>query len=151
MHQLFIAVAAGLLIAADAPSQDAAKTVQLPKVTGVLGLPVKFPRTSREKVATTCLDLLVSCSTGAIGFDEQAWSRALRACHVRIKFPAARAVVVNGSEKVAVSEMVITFPLPSTGYVLVRSGDEFRYFAKYSPERCSGLQKLLKEATVADE
>jgi hypothetical protein len=78
---------------------------------------------------------------------EEKWLEALRACHVRTKFPLARAVAVNG-EKVVVSEMVVTFPLLSTGYIVVRMQDKFSYYAKFTPGLCENLQESLKDATV---
>jgi hypothetical protein len=119
---------------------------RLPDVTGVLATAVQFPLRSREKVADACVDLLASCTHSA-GTTEEKWFEALRACHVHIKFPVARAVAVNG-KKLMVSEMVVTFPLPSTGYIVVRTQDKFSYYAKFTPSLCENVQESLKDATV---
>lgn len=122
--------------------------VRLPEVSGVLATSVRFPSDSRERIVNAGLELLESCHHSAKA-DEQKWSNALDACHVRIKFPVPRAVVVNGRQKVTVSEMVITFPLCSTGYIVVRSEERFWYFAKFSGSG-EKLQESLKGATVVE-
>jgi hypothetical protein len=119
---------------------------RLPEVTGVLATAVQFPPRSRGKVADACADLLASCSHSAAATEEK-WFEALRACHVHIKFPVARAVAVSG-EKVMVSEMVVTFPLTSTGYIVVRTQDTFSYCSKFTPRLCENVQESLKHATA---
>ena len=71
---------------------------------------------------------------------------------MRIRFAKPpRSVDVRGADKIAVSEMVVTFPLPSTGGIWVRAGDRYAYFAKYRDlELIQRIGRLLTQAQPAD-
>src|SRR5262249_34114802 len=114
-------LAALLIVAA---SQQAGEVVRHSEGTGLGATRIPFPEEVRERVAAACLELLAGCTYSAAAQDT-AWLQGLRACHVQVKFPTPRQVVVNGTEKVLVSELVVTFPLHSTGCIYVRSGERF--------------------------
>jgi hypothetical protein len=129
-------------------SQQPGEVVRHPEVTGLVATRIQFPEEVRERVAAACLELLAGCTHSAAAQDTD-WLQGLRACHVQVKFPAPRKVVVNGAEKVLVSELVVTFPLHSTGAIYVRSGDTYLYFAKFTTPG-NKLQGLLREARLAE-
>lgn len=82
---------------------------------------------------------------------EEEWFDAQLRCHVHAKFrKPPREVEVQGSAKLDVTEVVATFPLPSTGGIWVRSADRFAYFAKYHGPALGKIQQLLSEAKSAD-
>jgi hypothetical protein len=128
------------------PGSDSAK----PEVRGLLATKVTFNDESGAKLAAAILDLLAT-STFSRAATEEEWLDAQLRCHVCAKFSKPqRAVEVSGAAKLDVAEVVVTFPLPSTGAIWVRSGDRFAYFAKYSGPALVKIQESLGEAKPAE-
>ncbi len=120
-----------------------------PEVEGLLATRVTFTGQRRAQVADAVLALLATCAHSEAA-SEEGWLAAQRLCHLHIRFPQPRAVAVHGTEKTLVAEVVVTFPLPSTGGIWVRSGDRYRYFAKYGGPAERRIQALLGQAKPAD-
>ncbi len=100
-------------------------------------------------MAAAILDLLAT-STFSRAATEEEWLDAQLRCHVRAKFSKPqRAVEVSEAAKLDVAEVVVTFPLPSTGAIWVPSGDRYAYFAKYSGPALVKIQESLGEAKPA--
>jgi hypothetical protein len=123
-----------------------ADTIPAPEVRGLVATRVKFEGVARAKVAGAVLDLLATCAHSQSATEEQ-WVDAQQKCHLHIKFvKPPRVVDVYGAAKIEVTEIVVTFPLLSTGGIWVRSGDRYAYFAKYRGPADGKIQELLREA-----
>jgi len=129
------------------PGSDSAPK---PEVRGLLATSVTFKEEAGAKLAGAILDLLAT-STYSRAATEEEWLDAQVRCHVHAKFrKPPRAVEVGGAAKLDVTEVVATFPLPSTGGIWVRSGDRYAYFAKYRGPALGKIQQLLSEAKPAE-
>ncbi len=76
---------------------------------------------------------------------------------MRVRYPIPpRDVDVSGAEKIPVADVIVTFPLATTGGIWVRSGDRFAYFSKFVPHVPSPgrelrhFQELLREARATE-
>jgi hypothetical protein len=117
------------------------------EVRGVLAVPITFPTDSKPKVAEAALKLLLSQHSSADGVTDESWLAARKGCHLYVKFAKPpQAVSVHQAKDIEVSEMVVVFPLHSTGYILVKSGGRVVHFTKYEAKPGKELQALLASA-----
>ena len=131
-------LAALLLFAAVAHGAEA------PKATGILnGKRVKFPEKAVADGVKATVGLLESCHDSSL-YEADELKKAKQGDHIRLVFPKPITVrVVN--EEVEVSELVFRLPT-NTGVFWLRSGDKWRRYSKYEPQKVEPFLTWLREA-----
>jgi hypothetical protein len=114
----------------------------VPEVRALLVTHLSFAAEEREKVAATALQLLESCghSQPSTGDD---FERIFQQCHLYVKFPKPQPLIVSDGQKLQVEELIVSFPT-NRGGIWVRSGRDYVYLAKFSPDVCRSLHERLK-------
>ena len=119
-----------------------------PKATGTLeGKKIKFPEKGIADGVKATVGLLRSCHAESL-YQADELKRAKQGDHVRWMFPKPILVTVM-SEKVEVSERVFRRPL-NTGVFWARTGDKWRRYSKYEPEKVEPFVAWLQQAQPAD-
>ena len=133
---LFIALAAARADIVTARVSDADAAVPAERAPEIQRLAVGLLTSSRYEAPATIAT-------------RDRWDDALRGSHVRLALSERQtfAFTFPGAppaedRSVAVHELVI--PLFPTDYALVRDGNQFRAFAKFSPESVAALKKALE-------
>jgi hypothetical protein len=133
-----------LLFAAVAQGAD-----DVPKATGTLdGKQLKFPAKGIPHGVKATIGLLQSCHDESL-YQADERKKAEKGDHVRLVFPNPVVVTVM-EEKVEVSELVFRRPL-NTGVFWVRTGDKWRRYSKYEPQKEKPFVEWLGQAQRSPE
>jgi hypothetical protein len=122
----------------------ACRAEDTPKASGTLeGTKVKFPEKGIAEGVKATLGLLESCHDKSL-YEADELKQAKEGDHIRLVFAKPITVrVVN--EDVEVSELVFRLPT-NTGVFWLRSGDKWRRYSKYEPQKVEPFLTWLREA-----
>jgi hypothetical protein len=120
-----------------------------PQASGTLdGKRVVFPTKGIADGVKATVGLLESCCSESL-YQADELQKATRGDHVRLVFATPVAVTVMG-KKLAASEVVFRLPM-NTGVFWVRTGNTWRRFSKYQPQKEKPFRAWLREAQLVKD
>jgi hypothetical protein len=126
----------------------ACRAEDTPKATGTLeGKKVKFPEKGIAAGVRATVGLLESCHSESL-YQADELKQAKQGDHIRLVFAKPITVRVN-NEEIEFSELVFRLPT-NTGVFWLRSGDKWRRYSKYEPQKEKPFLAWLREAQPAD-
>ena len=137
-----------LVVALVLVTAAACRAEDTPKASGILeGKKVKFPEKAVADGVKATVGLLESCHDSSL-YEADELKKAKQGDHIRLVFAKPITVrVVN--EDVEVSELVFRLPT-NTGVFWLRSGEKWRRYSKYEPQKEKPFLAWLREAQPAD-
>jgi hypothetical protein len=113
------------------------------QVRALLVTHLAFSEKDRDKIAEAAVKMLASCHSSCPS-SEKDFESLFRQCHLYVKLAKPREVSTrDGTKKIKVDEMIISFPT-NTGGIWVRSGEDYFYFTKFEHETVLEIHELIK-------
>jgi len=120
----------------------------LPQASGIIdGKPVEFPDEGMAVGLKGAVALLESCRDES-RYEADERLQAERGDHVRLVLPQPISARIL-DEQIEFSELVFRLPM-TAGVFWVRSGDQWRRYSKYEPQKEKPFQTWLGQAQPAD-